>query len=84
MHGLKEVYIFLLVGGVISWKSAIQSVIAPSTKEHKFVACFEAIIQELWLGNFTSRFEIVNSIAKLLRIYCDNSITIFFSKMTNT
>ncbi|RDX93296.1 hypothetical protein CR513_24467, partial [Mucuna pruriens] len=48
--------------------------------EAEFVACFEATIQALWLWNFTSRFGIVDSISKLLKIYCDNSTIVFFSK----
>ncbi|KAL5556481.1 hypothetical protein UlMin_038717 [Ulmus minor] len=35
-------YLFLLAEGAISWKTAKQSVIAASTKEGEFVACFEA------------------------------------------
>ena len=47
-------YLFLLAGGSISWKSAKQSVIAASTMEAEFVACFEATIHGLWLRNFIS------------------------------
>ena len=43
-------YVFLLVGGVISWKSAKQPVVVvASTMEVEFVACFEATIQANWL-----------------------------------
>ena len=35
-------YIFMLVGGAISWKSAKQTLIASSTMAAKFIACFEA------------------------------------------
>ena len=73
-------YIFLLAGGAISWKSAKQSVIAASTMEAEFVACFEATIQGLWLRNFISRLGVVDSISKPLKIYCDNSAAVFFSK----
>ena len=38
-------YTFLLVGGAILWKSAKQSIIAASTMDAKFVACFEATVQ---------------------------------------
>ena len=38
-------YTFLLAGGAISWKSVKQSIIAASTMDAKFVACFEATIQ---------------------------------------
>ena len=35
-------YIYMLVGGAISWKSAKQTPIASSTMVVKFIACFEA------------------------------------------
>jgi len=65
-------YVYLLVGGAISWKSAKQLVIATSTMEAEFVACFEATVHALWLRNFVLRLGIVDSIARPLRIYCDN------------
>ena len=34
----------------------------------------------LWMWNFISRLGIVDSIARPLRIYCDNSAAVFFSK----
>ena len=37
-------YLFLLAEGAISWKSAKQSVIAASTIEAEFVACFDATV----------------------------------------
>ncbi|XP_070014020.1 secreted RxLR effector protein 161-like [Nicotiana sylvestris] len=40
-------YLFQLAEGVISWKSAKQSVIATSTMEEEFVECFEATIHAL-------------------------------------
>ena len=48
--------------------------------EAEFVACFKAIIHGLWLQNFISGLRIVYSISKPLRIYYDNSATVFFSK----
>ncbi|WVZ23370.1 hypothetical protein V8G54_001914 [Vigna mungo] len=66
--------------GAISWKSAKQSVISTSTMEAEFVACFEATIHALWLQNFVSRLDIIDSIAGPIRIYCDNSVAVFFSK----
>lgn len=44
------------------------------------MACFEATIQSLWLRNFALGLGIVDSIARPLRIYCDNSAAVFFSK----
>uniref|UniRef100_A0A6N2M754 Retrovirus-related Pol polyprotein from transposon TNT 1-94 n=1 Tax=Salix viminalis TaxID=40686 RepID=A0A6N2M754_SALVM len=73
-------YLFLLAGGAVSWKCGKQSVIATSTMEAEFVACFEATVQAMWLRNLISGLGIVDSIAKPLRIYCDNSAAVFFSK----
>jgi len=57
-----------------------QFVIAASTMTAEFVAFFEATIQANWLRNFISRLRVVDSIFKPLKIYCDNSIAVFFSK----
>jgi len=48
--------------------------------EVEFVACFEATVHANWLQNFISRLGVVDSIAKLLKIYFDNSVSFFFSK----
>ena len=42
-------YIYLLVGGVISWKSVKQSIIASSTVAAEFVACYESSNHGIWL-----------------------------------
>ncbi|XP_070020311.1 secreted RxLR effector protein 161-like [Nicotiana sylvestris] len=73
-------YLFQLAEGEISWKCAKQYVIATSTIEAQFVACFEATIHALWLRNFISGLGVVDTITKLLKIYCDNSAVVFFSK----
>ena len=54
-----------------------------STIEAEFVACFEPTLQGLSVPNFISRLEIVDSIAKSLRIYCDNTAALFSSKNDN-
>ncbi|TYK14596.1 Retrovirus-related Pol polyprotein from transposon TNT 1-94 [Cucumis melo var. makuwa] len=51
-------YLFLLAEGAISWKSAKQSIIASSTMEVEFVACFEATVHGLWLRNFILGLEL--------------------------
>jgi len=53
------------------------SVIA-STMKAEFVAYFEVIIQANWLRNFISGLEIVDNIARPLKMYCDNFVTLFF------
>ena len=73
-------FVFMLENGAISWKSEKQSITASSMMEAEFVACFEASSHALWLRNFVSGLGVVDSIAKPLRIYCDNTATVFFSK----
>ena len=48
--------------------------------EAEFVACYEATIQTLWLRNFISGLGVVDTITKPLKIYCDNTAAVFFSK----
>lgn len=71
---------YLVDGGTISWKSVKQLVITASIMENEFRTCFETTVQANWLQNFILGLGVVNSIAKLLKIYCDNFKTIFFSK----
>ena len=48
--------------------------------EAKFVASFETTIQSLWLRNFVSCLQIIGNTERPLRIYCDISDVVFFSK----
>ncbi|TYK02241.1 chalcone synthase G-like [Cucumis melo var. makuwa] len=69
---------FAVAEGAISWKTMKQSIIAASSMKAELIACFEATIHGLWLRNFIPRLGFIESIAKLLRIYCDNSAAVFF------
>jgi hypothetical protein len=73
-------YVFLLAGAAISWKSAKQTSISTSTMEAEFIACFEASLQISWLRNYVSGLGVVSSISKPMKLYCDNSAAVFFSK----
>ena len=73
-------YLFILAGGTISWKSAKQYVIAASLMVAEFVACFKATVSTNWLQNFISGLGLVDNIFKQLKIYCENTETIFLSK----
>ena len=70
-------YVYLLVGVVISWKSAKQTIIVVSTMEAEFVACFKATVHGLWLRNFISGLAIVDTIEIILQLY-------FSPRTTNT
>ncbi|RVX08106.1 Retrovirus-related Pol polyprotein from transposon TNT 1-94 [Vitis vinifera] len=73
-------YIFMLVGGAVSWKSVKQTLIASSTIEAEFIACYEASNHGIWLWNFVTQLRIVDGIEKPLRINCDNKAAELYSK----
>ena len=52
--------------------------------EAEYVACYEATCHAIWLRNFVSRLHVIDSIMRPLRIYCDNSIAMRFSKNNKT
>jgi hypothetical protein len=45
----------------------------------KFISCYEALEQAMWLKNFIPSLRVVNNISKSLTIYCDNKAAVFFS-----
>ena len=55
-------YIYLLAEGAISWKSSKQTLIATSTMEAEYVACYGASNHGLWLRNFVTGLQIVDCI----------------------
>ena len=70
----------MLAGGVVSWRSAKQTLTATSTMEAEFVSCFEATSHGVWLKSFISGLIIVDSISRPLKLYCDNSVAVFMAK----
>ena len=46
------------------------------------MACYEATCHAIWLRNFISALEIVHSISRPLKLFCDNYAVVSFS--TNT
>lgn len=78
-------YIFMITGGVISWKSIKQTLTASSTMQAKFVALYGAAAHSMWLKFFILALGIVDSISRpFIKMYCDNSSTVFFTKNNKT
>ena len=73
-------YIFILAEGDVSWKSVKQSLIATSTMEVEFIACYEASSQAIWLWNFITGLCIIDGIERPLRINRDNKTKELYSK----
>ena len=55
-------YIFMMARRAISWKSVKQTLIASSTMEAEYMACYEATCQAIWLRNFISALGVADSI----------------------
>ena len=72
--------LLVMAEGSVSWKSVKQTLIAYSTMEAKYVACYEAICHAIWLRNFISALEVVHSISRPLKLFCDNSVIVSFFK----
>ena len=72
-------YIFVMTGGVVSWRSAKQSVTTSLTMKAEYVACYKATRHVVWLRNFIHDLGVVDSIERPIMMYCDNNATISFS-----
>ena len=53
----------------------------PDYAENKFVVCFETISHGVWLTSFISGISLLNSIFRPLRILCDNTAAVFWSRI---
>ena len=77
-------YIFMMAGGAVSWKSVKQTLTTSSTMKAKYVACYEAYCHAIWMQNFILGLGVVDSISRSLKLFCDNSAAIAFSKNTRS
>eukprot|EP00253_Pinus_taeda_P006781 PITA_06781 len=70
-------YVFNLFGGVVSWMSKKQSVVALSTTEAEYMAATHVSKEAVWLQRFCSSMGLVQ---EAIRIECDNHNAIFLAK----
>ena len=66
-------YVFMLAGGVISWRSAKRTLIASSTMVIEFIAFYEASNHGIWVQNFVTGLRVMKGIERPLKLYCDNN-----------
>ena len=50
----------------------------------EYVMCYEATCHAIWLRNFISAFEVVHSISRLLKFFCDNFVIVSFFRNTRS
>ena len=55
-----------------------QSIVTSSTMYAEFIACYEATGQAMWLKKFVPGLRVVDSIERLLKMYCDNEPAVFY------
>ena len=48
------------------------------------MTCYEACCHAVWMRNFISALGVVDSISRPLKLFCDNSIVVAFSKNTRS
>ena len=77
-------YIFMMAEGAILWKSVKQALTASSTMEVEYVACYETTCHVMWLQNFISALGWLFTPFLHLKLFCDNSIAISFSRNTRS
>ena len=71
-------YIFKLAGGAVSWKSEKQKLIASSTMQAEFVACFSATTQAIWLRNLIKELTVFDFVDRPIQLYCDSNSAVLF------
>ena len=70
-------YVFTLVGGPICWRSMIQSLVALSTTESKYMAVTKAAKEALWLTGLVKELGIQQGGVLL---HCDSQSAIYLAK----
>ena len=77
-------YIFMMIERAVSWKSVKQTLTASSTMDVEYVVCYEATCHTIWLRNFILTLEVVHSFSRPLKLFCDNSAVVYFSRNTRS
>ena len=73
-------YVFMFVGGAVSWRSNKHILTATSTMKAEFVSYFEATSYGVWLRSFKSGLRVIDSVSRPLRMLCNNSVVVFMVK----
>ena len=60
-------------GGVVSWRSFKQDIVADSTTESEYIAASDAAKEAVWLKKFITGLDVVPSIGNSVDLYCDNN-----------
>ena len=64
---------FVLNGGVVSWKSSKQDTVTSSSTEAEYIAASEAVKEAVWIRNFLITLGVVQGTSNIMDVYCDNN-----------
>uniref|UniRef100_A0A2N9FZT3 Uncharacterized protein n=1 Tax=Fagus sylvatica TaxID=28930 RepID=A0A2N9FZT3_FAGSY len=70
-------YLFTLSGGLICWKSTLQSIVAMSTTEAEYMAVAEVAKEALWLKGLVKELGLNQS---GVQMHCDSQNAIYLAK----
>ncbi|GJZ57254.1 retrovirus-related pol polyprotein from transposon TNT 1-94 [Tanacetum coccineum] len=70
-------YVFTLSGGTVSWVSKLQSVVAMSTTEAKYVAAAQASKEAVWLKML---LEELRHKKEKITLFCDNQSALYLAR----
>ncbi|GJS11065.1 retrotransposon protein, putative, ty1-copia subclass [Tanacetum coccineum] len=72
-------YVFILNGGTVGWKSSKQSTTAMSATEAEYIAASKVAMEAVWIRKFILRLGIVPTINEPIKMFCDNSVALYFA-----
>jgi len=64
---------FKVNGGVVSWKSSKQEMVADSTTEAEYITASKTVKEGVWIRKFLIELGVFPNAYSLLDLYCDNS-----------
>ncbi|GKB35005.1 retrotransposon protein, putative, ty1-copia subclass [Tanacetum coccineum] len=73
-------WVFLLNGGVVTWKSLKQDTVADFTCESEYIAACEASKEAMWMKNFIGDLGVVPIVQDPIEIFCDNESAVALTK----
>ena len=77
-------FVFCLNGGVVSWKSLKQEIVADSTIELEYIVASDAAKEAIWIKKFITELGVVLSILDPADLFCDNNGAIAQAKETRS
>ncbi|KAH9733955.1 Integrase catalytic domain-containing protein [Citrus sinensis] len=69
-------YVFTLGGGLVSWRSILQSTIVLSTTKAEYMAATEAVKEVIWLKGLLGDLGVIQ---ENIAVFCDNQSAIFLA-----